>query len=83
MNAATASRLNALKDLGKGWDSYGADPISHEAIERAHKLLEAMTAAPLIFPTVDGGIELMWGDEMVTLTIHDDRCELYVEGLEE
>ena len=83
MNAATESRLNALKELGKNWDSYGADPMDPKAIEKARKLLEVIQTEPLIFPTVEGSVALCWNDEDITLTIYGDRCELYVEGLDE
>ena len=83
MNAATESRLNALKELGKNWDSYGADPINPQSIERARKLLEVIQTEPLIVPTRDGGVALAWHEEDITLTIYADACGLHIEGLDE
>ena len=83
MSPKTESRLNALKELGKNWDSYGADPINPQAIERARKLLEVTQAEPLIIPTRDGGVALAWHEEDITLTIYADACGLHIEGLDE
>ena len=83
MNAATESRLNALKELGKNWDSYGADPMDPKAIEKARKLLEVIQTEPLIIPTRDGGVALAWHEEDITLTIYADACGLHIEGLDE
>ena len=83
MNPAIIARLNALKERNKNWNSYGADPVNPKAIERARHLLAVLKTEPLIFPTVDGGVVMSWGDEDVTLTIHADSCDLGVEGVDE
>ena len=83
MNPAIIARLNALKDMGKNWNSYGAEAVNPKAIERARKLLEVLQTDPLISPSVEGGVELSWGDDAIMLMIYADSCELYVEGVDE
>jgi hypothetical protein len=63
---ATA-RLELLSGLGRNWDSYGAVPITREAIDGARDLLQAAFHAagysiplPFIAPCPDGGIQIEW-----------------------
>lgn len=64
-------RLAELGRLGPGWDSYGAEPISRLAVQRARQFLLALRRSlahevgevflPVnIAPIADGGIQLEW-----------------------
>lgn len=57
-------RLDDLASMGENWDSYGAGPISPEAIATARKVC--------IMPTVHGGIEFSWNNEEASVTIGPD-----------
>jgi hypothetical protein len=62
--ARVDQRLAELSKLRRGWDGYGADPISSTALNFAGAVLESvMTAyspAPSIVPTHGGGLQLEW-----------------------
>lgn len=47
-------RLQSFLALKTNWDSYGAPPISPQAVWRAQELIEEMQAVP----TVNGGVQL-------------------------
>jgi len=64
-------QLNSLKDLPRGWDSYGADPIAETSIRGASQLLLDLQNALLEFvgegirprdvvPLNDGGVQMEW-----------------------
>lgn len=64
-------RLEELSRLPANWDSYDADPISKNALDRARELLLTLRAAleeslgdafiPVnIAPIADGGVQLEW-----------------------
>jgi len=60
-------RLDHFRELKPGWDSYGAQPIAPEAIDKAEALLRLVYAAsdagiepPLIAPCADGGVQFEW-----------------------
>lgn len=62
-----SDRLNRLATLPQNWDSYGAAPISPEAIQTARGILRSVFALggtsiplPFVAPSPDGGIELEW-----------------------
>ena len=66
-----AGRLEEISRLEPNWDSYGADPITKTAIERALELLNHLRQLmagvvgeaylPLnIAPIADGGVQLEW-----------------------
>jgi hypothetical protein len=59
--------LDELRDLKPGWDSYDAEPIRAEIVEQAkfclhevERFLGSEYAAPIIEPTADGGVALIW-----------------------
>jgi hypothetical protein len=63
-----------LLSLKEDWDGYGADTISKDALERAHKLLKHLEQIakekynnkidlPSIDPCPDGSIDLYWNYE--------------------
>jgi len=60
-------RLESLRELKVGWDSYGALPIEPEAIRRAAKLLDTLEAAGYPVPHVCGGkcagVVFDWNDD--------------------
>ncbi|MFH1920396.1 MAG: hypothetical protein ABIP48_10990 [Planctomycetota bacterium] len=57
-------KLNHVLKLRKGWDSYGAPPISpqlvHPVLMVLIKVMEQETPAPAIVPTASGGIQIEW-----------------------
>jgi len=72
LTEATALRkLDALKNLSEDWDSYGADPISPNAIEKAKSIITSVMSAfggiignvvrlTDVIPIADGGVQLEW-----------------------
>jgi hypothetical protein len=65
-------RLAEFQGLGDDWDSYGAAPISPDAIDLARELAaeiissHALSIRPAgysfdVIPTPDGGVQLEWG----------------------
>lgn len=69
---ATALRkLDELKNLPEDWDSYGADPISPNAIAKAKSIITSVMIAfggsignvvqlTDVIPIADGGVQLEW-----------------------
>lgn len=62
-----AQKLEALSILRENWDSYGALPINHTAIENARWLLTYLAwtqnvDAPAVGGTPDGTVGLSWDD---------------------
>lgn len=58
-------RLEQLRQLPEGWDSYGASKISQRAIEKAKELLDRTLRPgdlplPFLCPIADGGVGLEW-----------------------
>ena len=68
-------KASELVHLPTGWNSYGAKPVTNEAVEAAIAfLVEAISAsqnvvAPAIVPTVRGGLQLEWHRRGVDLEI--------------
>jgi hypothetical protein len=55
------SLLHEFTALEFDWDSYGADPISKQAIAITRQLLDVVSVLPFyIVPIPDGGILLQW-----------------------
>lgn len=79
-------RIQQLKRLTTGWDSYSARPINKKAIERAISLLAQISSdfgnqlAEQVFiaPCSDGGIQLEWesNSRELILKIAPDGKEL-------
>lgn len=65
--------VRRLLELEAGWDTYGAPPISTEAIKAAMRVLFSVagreTLPPTIVPTSAGGCQLEWHSEMVDIEI--------------
>ena len=72
----TVVKLFALRNLRAGWDSYGAQPIRQEIIERAAQwipsILQASTPEPAIVPRATGGLQLEWHRKGIDLEIYMD-----------
>ena len=63
----TLVAIDKLKELEPDWDSYGAGEIALSAREEAKRFialveqtLGAAYANPLVGPTADGGVALIW-----------------------
>jgi hypothetical protein len=61
----TLCAIDALAELEKGWNSYGASPITPAAIARAKKFagevaISGRLWSPFVGPTPDGGVALIW-----------------------
>lgn len=56
----------------RGWDSYGANPVTEKTIEaalRVGELLEPMQEVTWVVPTVDGAIQFSDLDESIQITV--------------
>lgn len=53
---ALATRIGGFRDLGHGWDTYDAIPISEHAICLAY----VVCALPSVVPTSNGGVQFEW-----------------------
>lgn len=53
-----------ISALPRGWDSYGAQPLSKTAVLRSvnliHSLLSEIAPEPTVVPTRDGGVQFEW-----------------------
>jgi hypothetical protein len=66
----TAVEIGRLKSLDQDWDSYGAERIDDSAVADAMRFLlhvdvlwgAAKFVRPLVGPTPDGGVALIWGE---------------------
>ncbi len=80
-------KLFSFERLGPNWDTYGAEPVSHEALDLSRRLVRAIEArlmrgAPgtvrpfFVAPTSDGGIQFEWKttDIAAELEISPDRA---------
>jgi hypothetical protein len=81
-------RLLTFAALGRDWDSYGAEPISNDAIEGAQLLLSAVASQAeyklgrrvkpfAVAPLADGGVQLEWRGVEYTIEVEvtpDGRC---------
>ena len=56
--------MRDLLRLPRGWNSHGAEPVSHAACKRTVEFLTTClvegVAAPVLVPTVRGGVQLEW-----------------------
>ncbi len=78
MRASNALRtLDEFAELDADWDSYGANPISEIAIEKARAILHWVAAygilpegpEPVAVPLADGGVQLEWLGNVETLEV--------------
>ena len=58
------NRLTMLTALKDGWDTYGAPPLSADALREArftlHEVSKTETPVPAVVPSPDGGVDLEW-----------------------
>ncbi|MCP9491032.1 MAG: hypothetical protein MSC31_14340 [Solirubrobacteraceae bacterium MAG38_C4-C5] len=75
--AAVERRINELLLLPPGWDTYGAQPITVENVLLALSLLERLvdldSPAPIIVPTVAGGIQMEWEFDRTAVEVRVDE----------
>ena len=60
------ARVDSFAALKQGWDSYGASPVTPEAIEKAKTLVRIWgerEPQPSIAPLCDGGISFDWDED--------------------
>jgi hypothetical protein len=50
--------FHMLRDLKKGWDSYGAPPIEPRCIRKAYELWRCLPGDWSVVPYPDGGVQL-------------------------
>jgi hypothetical protein len=96
--AAALRKLDELKNLPEDWDSYGADPISPNAIEKAKSIITSVMIAfgsiignvvqlTDIIPIADGGVQLEWTGPHAELEIeispNSNIGLLYISGSED
>ncbi len=66
-------RACELQQLPRGWNSYGADPVSDTAFRQTIEFLTAYVvrgiAGPVLVPTVRGGVQLEWHRRGVDIEI--------------
>lgn len=93
--AAAHERLTELSQLEANWDSYGAEPLSSNAVARADELLQSLKE-PLadllgellrpyaLAPLANGGVQLEWrgsgGALEVEVSPEGDLGYLLIEG---
>lgn len=78
MDLDVLGKLSSFKDLPQDWDSYGANPISLDAIALAICIILSATQQfgrecvhqVEAFPVPDGGVQLEWERPQMTLEIH-------------
>jgi hypothetical protein len=72
--AAVRDRLEELINLPKGWDGYGAQPVSFRNATFALRMLEAVcssdTPAPQIVPGTSGDLQIEWHFLSGTVELH-------------
>jgi hypothetical protein len=64
-HAEQLERLDALRSLQRGWDSYEAEPPSETATDNARRVLEALweedaEARTRLSPSVEGGVAIVF-----------------------
>lgn len=66
-NPQAVERIRKLAKLERGWDGYGGDPPTEEAIKTTatllsdtSKLTHGLLKIPFIAPSPDGGLALEW-----------------------
>ena len=66
-------RACELQQLPRGWNSYGAEPVSDAAFRQTIEFLTAYVvrgiAGPVLVPTVRGGLQLEWHRRAVDIEV--------------
>lgn len=83
-------RLAEIVGLPAGWDSYGARPVSREAVEMVLDALSAVMSerspAPWIVPLPSGGIQLHWDEGPaeieIALDLNDEDSWILIDDEE-
>ncbi len=69
-------RITEYLSLSSGWDSYGAPPVTREAVNRIVDVLESLatsdTPTPSVAPTPEGGVQVEWHERGVDLELRSD-----------
>lgn len=82
-------KLDEMALLALNWDSYGALPITPEAIASARLIVRAATAKSStpewVVPSVNGGITISWGEEAIIIDVHPDGivATFWTDGMPE
>jgi hypothetical protein len=83
--ASTVRDLEEVLRLPAGWDSYGARSIDIEVVVLALEVLSqsaaAVTPAPIVVPTPEGGIQLEWhtqGRDIEVAILPGGRATLFL-----
>ncbi len=81
-------KLRKLAELPKGWDSYGADPVTpsciQKAIEALPKIVVENTPMPSVVPCSDSGVQIEWHTRDMDVEIGftlDGRVKAFVSNL--
>ncbi len=69
-------RASELRQLPRGWNSHGAEPVSDSAFRQTIEFLAAYVvrgiAGPVLVPTVRGGLQLEWHRRGVDIEVEVD-----------
>ena len=89
INDATVSvisKLNRIKNLGKNWNGYDAEPFKTEVISKAEKIVFGLSFAPEVFPTASGTIQFeyhkMDGSYLEFEISEDETIPVYEEAVD-
>jgi hypothetical protein len=52
--------LESFRELGENWDGEGADPVPHQAIALAHKIMDAVGEDKFVVPNNEGEVMFEW-----------------------
>lgn len=67
------NEVDALRQLERNWDSYGAVPVNRmfltEAASLLRELARSRTPAPSVVPTSDGSVQLEWHTRGIDLEV--------------
>lgn len=74
-----AEEIIGLLRLPPGWNSYAAKPVGLQnaiaAVRLLAQVLEAESPAPIVVPTVRGGIQLEWHTKGINIEVYVDSPE--------
>lgn len=77
------NRLNAFRELKKGWDGYDADVIPSSVISKTMSLLLDLDFRPNLFPTGRGSIQVEYyrdDNSFVEIEVFENHIGVYSEG---
>ena len=77
----TLMRLVQMAALKDNWNGYGAQPLPHDTLYKAQRLIPALHVQPEIFPTADGSIQFEYekdnGDYLEFQFTGKGTCEVF------